>query len=128
MNTIKSLLVTGALLISLSMPVSAQPQEKVNRTRVELKVGQEYKIELQSAPAEGFSWSIVNNHDTTLIQLLSQVFEPGKDTTLPGKPGKDIFLFKALKKGEVTVRLAYKKKYDRKIPRVEDYLFVIGKQ
>ncbi|MCX6272475.1 MAG: protease inhibitor I42 family protein [Bacteroidetes bacterium] len=115
------------LFVWTSHSLMAQPKETANQVKVNLKVAQEYKVRLKSTPSQGYSWNISGSYDTTLIKLVSRTFIPGKDSTLPGKPGDDVFTFKALQKGETTVRMALMKQGSRHVPRVEDYLFTITK-
>ena len=116
-----------SIMLAILLPVISTAQEKIKKNTIPCTVGKEYKIELTSTPSTGYSWSVGSPFDTTLIVLKNKVFIPGKDTTLPGKPGLDVFTFKTLEKGNVTVRLILKKNYSRKVDRAEDYEFIITK-
>ena len=115
------------LMSILLLPFMIQAQENVHKTSMNCNLGKEYKIELQSTPSEGYVWTIGSPYDTTLIVLKNKTFVAGSDTTLPGKPGTDVFTFKAMGKGKATVRLILKKQYSRKVERAEDYEFIITK-
>ena len=127
--TNKPKLITGAaaLMLIFLLPLYGHCQENVKKNTVDCKVGTEYKIELSSTPSTGYIWAVGSPFDTTLLVMKSKVFVPGKDTTLPGKPGTDVFTFKAVNKGTVTVRMILKKEYSRKVDRAEDYEFLITK-
>lgn len=127
MNKTRLTAVLCTLMLAFVLPFLSTAQEKVKKTNVECMVGKEYKIELSSTPSTGYSWSVGSPIDTTVLILKNKIFIPGKDTTLPGKPGLDVFTFKALKKGQVTVRMILKKNYARKVDRAEDYVFTISK-
>ncbi|MHC1705880.1 MAG: protease inhibitor I42 family protein [Bacteroidales bacterium] len=115
--------ITSVILI----PFFALSQDNVKKSTLECKLGKEYKIELPSTPSTGYNWTVGSPFDTTLILFKGREFIPGKDTTLPGKPGTDVFTFKAVGKGKATVRMVLRKEYARKVSRAEDFEFIITK-
>ena len=115
------------LITIIILPCNAYTQGNIKKSTVQIEKGKEYKIELPATPSTGYNWSIGSPYDTTILVFKNKIFIPGKDTTLPGKPGTDVFTFKAIDKGNTTVRMVLKKDYARKVVRAEDYEFVINK-
>ncbi len=118
----KNLLFVFLLIAGLSL--SAQESKP---TKVNINPGQTYRIELPSYQNSNQVWFYEPIFDTTLLVFEKQSYEAPKDTLNKKDQGLEVFTFKALKKGEARVRFALKGKWDRKIARVENYWFVIGK-
>ena len=121
MTFVKHFLV-ASILIALCFSVSYA--QKYNPTRIKVKSGEVYKVQLPSTPSNGYSWDFIDPYDTTFVQYKGHEFVA--DTKDP-KSGKDVFTFKALKKGDARLKFVLKKQYSKIVERVEDYLLEIDK-
>jgi len=83
-------------------------------------MGQEFTITLESNPTSGYSWiPTFNRH---IIKLISRNFKPSF-ASLVGSSGKDIFTFKPINYGRVTLKMLYKRSWEKQI-EAEKIFFV----
>ena len=92
----------------VSIPITAfqdQPHIDVVMSTV---VGGELTVTLGSNPTTGYQWlEEAKISDETIIRQVSHKFVgPGIDKP-PGTPGEEVWIFKALRKGTVTILLEY---------------------
>ena len=81
--------------------------------KVELGVGGLLIVTLESNPAStGFQWELAEISDETVLQRVDQRYEPPEDGDMVGAPGKDIWTFKALKKGESSISMEYSQPWE----------------
>lgn len=79
----------------------------------EVAVGGSLLITLKSNPSTGFKWEIVKITDKTVIKVADHRFEApevSRDKSgapLTGVPGKELWTFRALKKGKSTIFMDY---------------------
>ena len=76
-------------------------------------VGGELTITLGSNPTTGFQWSEdAKISDESVVRQTSHIFiGPGIEKP-PGTPGEEVWTFKALKKGTVTILLEYSRSWN----------------
>jgi inhibitor of cysteine peptidase len=92
----------------LSIPIG----EFQNRPHIDVDmqamVGGELTVTLGSNPTTGYQWlEEAKISDETIVQQVSHKFVgPGIDKP-PGTPGEEVWIFKALRKGTVTILLEY---------------------
>lgn len=91
-----------------------------NSGSVTVKNGQLFEISLKGNPTTGYNWEAAPPFDD---RLLSQVgmpeFKP--DSNLLGAPGMQVFRFKALKKGETTLKLVYRRPWEKDVPPLDTF-------
>ncbi len=79
--------------------------------QVELSVGQSLVVTLDSNASTGYSWSLAQNSDGSVLNKTgNQYIAP--QTTLVGASGKEEWTFKALKKGNSTISMEYKRSWE----------------
>ena len=83
-------------------------QKHINR-EVSAAVGDSLTVTLCSNPTTGFQWESAKIGDQTLIEQIDQKFVlPEREPTPPpGTPGKEVWTFKALKKGTTEISMEY---------------------
>jgi len=69
------------------------------------KIGEEIIIVLESNPTTGYQWQV--GYDSGRLELASQEFIVPEDSDLVGAPGEEIFIFKALERGESDIAFSY---------------------
>lgn len=76
------------------------------------KVGETFEITLESNPTTGYMWEWSNNKDSTVVAKVSNKYE-GSKPAIPGSGGVEVFTFKALKAGKATLKLQYKRSWEK---------------
>lgn len=85
---------------------------------VEVSAGGTVLITLESNPTTGFKWELVKISDETVVKLLEQRFEAPKPKVemnrgpVTGAPGKELWTFKALKKGLSRIQMEYSRPWE----------------
>jgi inhibitor of cysteine peptidase len=88
--------------------------------QVELSVGQSLVVTLDSNATTGYSWSLAQNSDDTVLnETGNQYIAP--QTTLVGAGGKEEWTFKALKKGTSTISMGYSRPWETGTPPAETF-------
>ena len=114
------LILTGTALILLlclpscttgaSVEVSCDDfmQQKHISKEVAAAVGDSFTVTLCSNPTTGFQWSeSAQISDPTVVQQMDHKFVSPEAEGLVGAPGKEVWTFKALKKGTSTISVEY---------------------
>lgn len=83
--------------------------------------GHEFTITLQSNPGTGYQWNPTFN--TTILNLVSHEYKPAS-TKLLGSPGTDVFTFKAINHGTDTVKMIYKRSWEKE--SVQEKIFLVN--
>ncbi len=96
----------------ISIPIEEfqnQPHIDVAMSTV---VGGELTVTLGSNPTTGYQWSEdAEISDASIVKQVSHEFV-GPDTDVPGTPGEEVWVFKALKRGTTTILLEYSRSWN----------------
>ncbi len=87
-------------------------------SQVELELGQVLVVTLESNPSTGYRWELAENNDSILKQF-GQVEFKSSDTGEPpmvGAGGWEIFRFKAVSAGQMTLELVYHRYWEEVEP------------
>ncbi len=92
-----------------------KPEEtQINKEIINTKVGETFKITLESNLTTGFQWQV--DFDRYYIQWISKQYkgsgEGNSSTPLLGEGGHDTFNFKALKAGETQIKFTYSRPWE----------------
>ena len=79
---------------------------------IALEVGKAAEMSLPSNPSTGYSW--VATFDASLVELADQRYVAPATGAL-GAAGTEVFVFKGLKKGRVTVVFEYKRSWETQV-------------
>ena len=83
-------------------------QQKHISKEVSAAVGDSFTVKLCSNPTTGFQWSeSAQISDPTVVQQMDHESLPPETEGLVGAPGKEVWTFKALKKGTSTISVEY---------------------
>lgn len=107
-----------AASIACSTPSSFAPNEvsvKESDTGKEVKVavGGTLTVELDSNPSTGFKWELMSISDPGVVEKTGEKFEAAMikraegSPPIVGAPGRELWTFKALKKGKSGVSMQY---------------------
>jgi len=83
--------------------------------QVELSVGQSLVVTLDSNASTGYSWSLAQNSDDSVLNKTGNEYV-APQTTLVGAGGKEEWTFKALKKGNSTISMGYSRPWESTLP------------
>lgn len=119
------LCISALFLISSCAHSSPQPKiipvdEKKKGENIDLVVGDEVEISLQGNPTTGYEWMI----DRLDAKTLSLVNEPEYKSTgdALGSGGQYIIRIKTVAPGDTTIRLVYRRSFDKKeVPPADEY-------
>jgi len=121
MVVVSVLALVGALVLGACVP---GPGGKVitkadNGKTVEVAKGSEVQVVLESNPTTGYSWQ-VKEVDAS---ILKQVGEPAfkADSSAVGAGGKETFTFNAAGAGQTTLKMEYRRPWEKDVPAVETF-------
>lgn len=84
---------------------------------LEAAAGETFYVELPSNPSTGYVWKLVEIGDAALVEEAGRDFKrpaPSSPSTV-GRPGKEVFLFKALRPGKTRLRFEYMREWEREM-------------
>lgn len=84
-----------------------------NQANIEVKNGQEFTIVLNSNPSTGYSWSISDTYDKSIVQAIGNVFKPSSTKKI-GAPGEELWTFKGAGRGNTKINFTYSRKWEGK--------------
>ena len=80
---------------------------------VELAIGHPWTVTLDSNPTTGFRWQLVSSTDEAVLELEDHVYEPSEAPAgFCGAGGKELWTFRALKRGKSTITLEYSRPWE----------------
>jgi inhibitor of cysteine peptidase len=83
--------------------------------QVELVVGQTLVVTLDSNATTGYSWSLSQNSDDSILSNTGNEYI-APQTTLVGAPGKEAWSFEGLKKGNSIISMEYSRPWESTPP------------
>lgn len=88
---------------------------------INVKKGEDFEITLDSNPTTGFSWALAEDLDAKMIEEIDNVYgsnnsDDNNNTPLVGAGGIETWTFKALDKGEATIKMKYCQPFDANNP------------
>jgi inhibitor of cysteine peptidase len=103
-----SILLLVFALVATSIFFAFSKKENPSDFDIEVKLNKEFNLEFRSNPSTGYRWWWVNKKDDRHVDSIRRTFI-GDKPVMPGKGGKDIWTFKAIKRGIDTIAFAYKR-------------------
>lgn len=91
-----------------------------NGKRVELARGQELVLSLEENPTTGFRWEVVQNA-AAVMELLGEGQYAATPTGRVGSGGTTTWRFKAAQTGSDTLRLVYRRSWEKDQPPAETF-------
>ena len=88
-------------------PSEVSGDESHNGKKVEIAVAGTLTVTLESNPTTGFQWELASISDQAVLEKQSNTFDDPEDTGMVGAPGKEVWTFRALKKGTSTISMEY---------------------
>lgn len=114
----------GALLVVLFTVFTADGDSAESAHDVSVKQGQDLTINLRSNPSTGYRWSA--KFDKDFLHLKKESFTRS-DTSLPGSPGQQTFVFITKKTGVTDIEFVYSRSWEKVFAERSIYRVTISK-
>ncbi len=98
----------------------SNPDEPIN-----VSAGSKFTISLVSNHSQGFKWHLANKPDSNYVSLIGTDFTKPFET-LPNAAGKELWFFKAKKKGTAVIQLMYIPTWSSGTKSYETYSFTVN--
>ncbi len=104
-------------------PEEVNVDEKDDGSQVELEQGQILVVTLESNPTTGYSWQVVEAQGSILEQMGEAEFKQSDtgEPPLVGAGGWEIFRFKAISAGQMTLKLAYRRPWEEGVEPLKTF-------
>jgi inhibitor of cysteine peptidase len=123
------LIATLSVMVLIAGCTSGQSTEVNTYTdpaqTINVNVNQEFILALESNPTTGYSWQ--ESHDSTMLTLVNQEYKQREGSSgLVGAGGTEYIKYQALKKGEATVTLVYRRSWEQPNPTDKTSVFTVN--
>jgi inhibitor of cysteine peptidase len=95
--------------------------EADSRHLVALRIGQELVLNLKSNPSTGYRWVQADTETPGLVLVGGPVYKPG--STLLGASGVESWKFRAVKRSAQTLKLEYRRPWEKNTPPANAIVF-----
>jgi len=104
-------------------PEGVNVDEQDEGSEVELEQGQILVVTLESNPTTGYRWEQVENQESILEQMGEAEFKPSEtgEPPLVGAGGWEIFRFKAISAGQMTLQLVYHRPWEEGVEPINTF-------
>ncbi|OHD66884.1 MAG: hypothetical protein A2176_12545 [Spirochaetes bacterium RBG_13_51_14] len=94
-----------------------------NGTKVEIQSGEFLAVKLEAQLGTGYGWKVVSESEELVLK--GEPEQVSKQGHKPGGPDIQTFKFKAVKKGETTLRLQYIEAWKKKSKPLKEYTITV---
>ena len=128
MNTLKIMvmsLVVAVFLLAGCSPAISTPKEYTSSAQaIEVKVGEQFMITLESNPTTGYQWE--SSFDQNFIKLVKSEYIADPETQgLVGAGGVEQFVFEGLKAGDTQIEMTYKRSWEQEADETDTFTVLI---
>jgi len=99
--------------------------QELSISLVEVKVGQEFDITLDSNPSTGYQWQLAKQLNETILVLIGSEYKPSESDLIAGAGGMEIWTFKAVNSGTAEISLKYVRPWETDVPPIKEQNFGI---
>jgi inhibitor of cysteine peptidase len=105
------------------LPIEVHVDENGADSQVELEQGQILVVTLESNPTTGYRWEQAKNQESILEQMGEAEFKPSDtgEPPLVGAGGWEIFRFKAISAGQMTLQLVYHRSWEEGVEPLKTF-------
>ncbi len=100
-----------------------QFDEQYDESKIDLFLGQKFKINLQENPTTGFRWNPISSGEP-VCKLLDNSFDVGRDSL--GKGGSHSWLFQVVKEGSGKIEFLYSRSWEHDNPPARTFTLGIN--
>ena len=91
---------------------------------IEVEVGQEFVIALESSPSTGYRWRFINPLDEEVLELVGSEYKGPEDERM-GVGGEEILTFRAVSQGTTRISLSYERPWERNVLPMKTQTFAV---
>jgi len=104
-------------------PEEVNVDESDDGSQVELEQGQILVVTLKSNPTTGYRWEVAEIQESILEQMGEAEFKPSEtgEPPLVGAGGWEIFRFKAISAGQMTLQLVYRRPWEEGVEPINTF-------
>ena len=106
----------------VNTPRVATVTESDRHSKVEIRVGQELRVELRAQLGTGYSWQVDSDSTDLLVQKASR---SESSTALPGKPEMQVIVLKAIHAGHGTLKLDYRRPWEKDVAPTKTFVLYV---
>ena len=99
-------------------------QEPQQAKTIEVQAGHNFTITLKANATTGYQWQFAGPLDESVLRLISSEYLADK-TGLAGSGGKQVWVFKALKKGRRSIAFKYLRPWEENNPPEKEEFFIM---
>ncbi|NQT03653.1 MAG: protease inhibitor I42 family protein, partial [Planctomycetes bacterium] len=105
------------------LPIEVHVDVDDDGSQVELEQGQILVVTLESNPTTGYQWEQAENQESILEQMGEAEFKQSETSEPPlvGVGGWEIFRFKAISAGQMTLQLVYRRPWEEGVEPVNTF-------
>jgi inhibitor of cysteine peptidase len=89
---------------------------------IEVEVGQEFVIALESSPTTGYRWQFIDPLDGEILELMRSEYRGPEDGRI-GAGGEEVLTFRAISQGQTRISLGYRRPWERDVPPLKTRTF-----
>ena len=125
-KTITSVLVLSALFVAGCNSRQKESNYDAGQSgAIEINVGDSFIIRLESNPTTGYTWSLVES-PKGIVEKVSAVYEPHEtEGRLLGSGGTEVWTFKAIAKGKVTLTFDYARPWEANAAPIKEQAYIV---
>jgi len=110
----------------ISTPAPLNVDDSYSGGQVELSVGQSLVVTLESNASTGYSWSLAQISDETVLNKTGNKYiSPQTTGPIVGAPGKEEWTFLALKEGTSSISMEYKRPWEKDTPPARTFSLTV---
>jgi inhibitor of cysteine peptidase len=104
-------------------PEEVNVDENDDGSQVELEQGQILVVTLESNPTTGYRWEVAEIQESILEQMGEAEFKPSQtgEPPMTGAGGWEIFRFKAISAGQMTLQLVYRRSWEEGVEPINTF-------
>ena len=107
-----SLVACSSAAEQVSVGIDDFMEQKHISQEVEVSVDGALTLTLVSNQTTGFKWELAEITDESVLEYVDDEYVPPEDTGVVGAGGKEVWTFKALKKGTTEVSMEYSQPWE----------------
>ena len=92
---------------------------------IEVGVGQEFRIVLDSNPTTGFTWQLSEPLDETHVTLVGDAYSVPSTPGRTGAGGKHTWTFRAVGQGQTVIALKYSRSWEKGVDPLKKVTFTV---
>lgn len=101
-----------------------QTKKSVQAEQIEVPVGKTFNVTLDSNPTTGYRWQLAKPLDEAILKLVGSEYKKPA-TKLVGAGGKEVWVFKAVAKGQASIQMKYVRPWEKDVGPVKKATFTV---